>query len=422
MVVALVGLTSGFSGVLISAGLYLLVTGAWALVRRHSWLGGTTRRAAAGVLAGGLILMVAGTAAAGPPDHADPVASLRAASTAPAVASAQASTPGPTSTEPSLEEQAAVLPAPEPAPAVDVQAATSAAAPQTALATALLLEVKGRAPRTGYQRDLFGSGWVDVDHNGCDTRNDILARDLEPQTFKAGTHDCVVLTGTLADPYGAKTIAFVRGNETSNAVQIDHVVALSDAWQKGAQAWDPSRRVAFANDPMNLLAVDGPLNVQKSDGDAATWLPPNKAYRCAYVARQVGVKFTYGLWVTDAERTAMVSVLSTCPAEPLPTGSTVPSSPAAAAAPAPAQAPRPAAPAPALAAAAPALAAAAPAPAQAPAPEAPADPGDSKNCSDFSAWPAAQAWFETYLPLYGDVARLDADHDGIPCESLPGAP
>lgn len=194
------------------------------------------------------------------------------------------------------------------------------APPGSALATVALLEVKGRAPRTGYERDLFGSGWVDVDRNGCDTRNDMLARDLTGITFKAGTHDCVVLTGTLADPFSGRTIPFQRGNETSNDVQIDHVVALSDAWQKGAQGWDETTRVAFANDPLNLLAVDGPLNMQKGDGDTATWLPPNKPFRCAYVARQVAVKHTYGLWVTAAERDAMAGVLAACPAEPLPGG------------------------------------------------------------------------------------------------------
>ena len=107
-------------------------------------------------------------------------------------------------------------------------------------------------------------------------------------------------------------------------MQIDHVVALSDSWQKGAQQWDTAKREAFANDPLNLLAADGPLNQQKGDGDTATWLPPNKAFRCAYVARQVGVKYTYGLWVTQAEQDAMVGVLSTCPTEPLPAGSAVP--------------------------------------------------------------------------------------------------
>ena len=137
--------------------------------------------------------------------------------------------------------------------------------------------------------------------------------------LKDGTNGCVVASGTLQDPYSGETIPFVRGQGTSSAVQIDHVVALSDSWQKGAQQWDAATREAFANDPLNLLAVDGPLNQQKGDGDTATWLPPNKAFRCAYVARQVGVKHAYGLWVTQAEQDAMVRVLSTCPDEPLPT-------------------------------------------------------------------------------------------------------
>jgi hypothetical protein len=197
-------------------------------------------------------------------------------------------------------------------------AAIDAARPDTALAALGELDVRGRAPRTGYERDQFGSGWVDTDHNGCDTRNDVLARDLADEQFEPGTRDCVVVSGTLEDPYSGTTIAFRRGQDTSDDVQIDHVVALSDAWQKGAQQWDGATRAAFANDPLNLLAVDGPLNQQKSDGDAATWLPPNRAYRCTYVARQVAVKLDYGLWVTAAERDAVAGVLATCPDEPLP--------------------------------------------------------------------------------------------------------
>ncbi len=197
------------------------------------------------------------------------------------------------------------------------------APPATALAALGALEVKGRAPRTGYDRDLFGAGWVDTDRNGCDTRNDVLARDLAGETFKPGTRDCVVLTGTLADPYSGRTIAFQRGQETSDDVQVDHVVALSDAWQKGAQQWDPATRTEFANDPLNLLAVDGPLNMQKGDGDAATWLPPAASFRCTYVARQVAVKLRYGAWVTQAEKNAMATVLGACPGEPLP-GATSP--------------------------------------------------------------------------------------------------
>jgi hypothetical protein len=203
--------------------------------------------------------------------------------------------------------------APAPAPA-------DGAGQATALAALATVGVKGRTPRTGYDRENFGSGWVDTDRNGCDTRNDVLARDLTGETFKPGTRDCVVLTGSLADPYSGRTIGFQRGQDTSDDVQIDHVVALSDAWQKGAQGMTAERRTAFANDPLNLLAVDGPLNMQKGDGDAATWLPPNRSYRCAYVARQVAVKVSYDLWMTQAEKDAVATVLASCPDEPLPGG------------------------------------------------------------------------------------------------------
>ena len=142
------------------------------------------------------------------------------------------------------------------------------------------LVVKGRAPKTGYARNQFGPTWADVDKNGCDTRNDILRRDLTQVVFKPGTKDCVVLSGVLIDKYSGETINFVRGNSTSSLVQIDHVVALSDAWQKGAFLLTVQERTAFANDPLNLLAVKGSLNSQKGDGDAATWLPPQKSYRC----------------------------------------------------------------------------------------------------------------------------------------------
>ena len=205
-----------------------------------------------------------------------------------------------------------------PAPSTTASAPAAAAVPGTALAALEELPVKGRAPRSGYDRDLFGSGWGDPDRNGCDTRDDVLARDLTGESFKPGTHDCVVTAGTLADPYSGRSVAFVRGQDTSDDVQIDHVVAVSDAWQKGARTWDAGRRVAFYNDPLNLLAVDGPLNAQKGDGDAATWLPPNRGFRCAYVARQIAVKRSYDLWVTAAERDAMTRVLSGCPDQALP--------------------------------------------------------------------------------------------------------
>lgn len=188
----------------------------------------------------------------------------------------------------------------------------------TALAALEALPVKGRDPKTGYSRAQFGQRWADTDRNGCDTRNDILNRDLVGVTHKPGTHDCVVTSGTLHDPYTAAAISFRKGNGTSEAIQIDHVVALSDAWQKGAQNISAADRLLLANDPLNLFAVDGPANVRKSDGDAATWLPPNKAFRCQYVARQVAVKRNYRLWVTPAEHDAIATVLAGCRNQMLP--------------------------------------------------------------------------------------------------------
>lgn len=187
-----------------------------------------------------------------------------------------------------------------------------------ALAAAEELPVKGRAPKTGYERGKFGSAWADTDSNGCGTRDDILKRDLEEVKFTDGT--CKVSYGVLpSDPYTGKEIVFQRGR---SQIDIDHVVALSDAWQKGAKYWDASKRIALANDPLNLLAVDASTNRAKGDGDTATWLPPNKAYRCQYVARQVAVKKKYELWVTAAEKDAMKRVLSTCPDQKLPSGGT----------------------------------------------------------------------------------------------------
>lgn len=188
------------------------------------------------------------------------------------------------------------------------------------LAVALLetLPVKGRAPKTGYSRDEFGQTWADVNRNGCDTRNDILKRDLTALTYKAKTRDCVVLTGILLDRYSGETINFVRGNISSMDVQIDHVVALSNAWQTGAFKLTKIERTALANDPLNLFAVKGRLNSQKSDGDAATWLPPLKSYRCAYVAQQIAVKAKYSLWVTAPEKSAMVGILAKCPMQVAP--------------------------------------------------------------------------------------------------------
>lgn len=184
----------------------------------------------------------------------------------------------------------------------------------TALALAVLetLPVKGRAPKTDYRRVQFGDGWILV--GNCDTRNIILNRDLTDVTLTG----CKVATGRLTDPYTGKSIDFQRGPTSSTLIQIDHVVALSNAWQTGAQLLTLEQRIAFANDPLELLAVDGEANQAKGDGDAATWLPANKAFRCQYVARQIAVKAKYQLWVTQAEKDAMQRVLGECPEQRVP--------------------------------------------------------------------------------------------------------
>ena len=177
------------------------------------------------------------------------------------------------------------------------------------------LEVRGWDRTSDFKRYRFGKAWsddVDVEfgHNGCNTRDDILRRDLRNLVVRRGT--CYAQSGTLVDPYSGVTIDFVRSPETSKAIEIDHVVALADAWYKGARSWDPQRRLDFANDPRNLLAVSPKANFDKAFRDAASWLPSNEAFRCDFVARQIEVKPAYGLWLAAKERKAMEAVLAGC--------------------------------------------------------------------------------------------------------------
>ena len=194
-------------------------------------------------------------------------------------------------------------------PATNTQAAAN-----DALSALNKLEVKGRAAKTGYTRSQFPH-WSDPDRNGCDARNDTLKRDLTNIAYKVGTRDCKVIAGQLLDPFSGEVLLFSSEKST---VDIDHVVALSNAWQTGAAYFDKTKRQLIANDPLNLLAVDSKLNRQKSDGDAATWLPPSKSFRCAYVARQVAVKAKYKLWVTEPEKVAITKILSSCVGQKLP--------------------------------------------------------------------------------------------------------
>ncbi|UEL29413.1 DUF1524 domain-containing protein [Pseudarthrobacter sp. L1SW] len=333
--------------------------------------------------------------------------------TATAVSATAKAAPSPSSA-PAGQETGAPLD-PETPGTLAQAAAVAAPKTQPAFATKAIdllatLPIKGRAPKTGYDRALFGQAWLDVDRNGCDTRNDMLKRDLTRISY-TNSVPCKVQSGTLADPYTGTTISFLRGSGTSSKVQIDHVVALSDAWQKGAQQLTTEQRTAFANDPLNLQSTDGPTNMKKGDGDAATWLPPNKGFRCEYVARQISVKATYSLWVTQAEHDTMARILADCSGQLAPTNQEAPVAPAPAPAPAAEPAPVVAAPAP----VAPAPVAPAPAPAVVPAP-APVAPAPAAayyaNCAAARAAGAA--------PLFagqaGYRAGLDRDSDGVACE------
>ena len=258
-----------------------------------------TIRSLTAVLAAITLLSGCGPAADGP------ATSLGNSGSSPSSADT-AQTPSPTAT-PTTTLSPVVAPVATVAPTTPPKSSTpKPAVAGTALAAVAKLTVKGRAPKTGYTRAQFGQAWYDTDKNGCDTRNDILRRDLKSKQMQ---NACKVLAGTLApDPYTGTPIRFVYGG--ASEVDIDHVVALSDAWQKGAATWSAGKRLALANDPLNLLAVDSSTNRSKGDGDAATWLPPNKAFRCTYVARQVAVKGKYAIWVTSAERDAMGVVKS----------------------------------------------------------------------------------------------------------------
>ncbi|MCU1516883.1 MAG: Excalibur domain protein [Pseudarthrobacter sp.] len=424
--------TGGLGGALVFLAISVALTGLYVLITgRRSWAWLPAKRKAGAIALGVSFALFIGGAVALPRTSAqdlEAAASDSTASAASAKASATASASATPSSAPTADAAGNPL---DPETPYSLAADISATAPnkQPAFATKAVdllatLAIKGRAPKTGYDRGLFGQAWADVDRNGCDTRNDILKRDLTGIWY-TNSVPCKVQTGTLADPYTGSSISFVRGSATSTAVQIDHVVALSDAWQKGAQQLSTEQRTAFANDPLNLQATDGPTNLKKGDGDAATWLPPNKGFRCEYVARQISVKATYSLWVTQAEHDAMATILADCSGQLAPTNEPAPvavePAPAPAAEPAPVVAAAPVAPAPAAvapAAVAPAPVGVAPAPAPAPVVPAPAPAAPAPAAAYYQNCDAVRA--AGAAPLLAGQAgystKLDRDRDGVACE------
>jgi len=223
-----------------------------------------------------------------------------------------------------LPQDAAVVEQPTLAPAASSAAPSQGAPESSALAVPVTPEA-GQAltqldqltiadpfATTKYVRDYFGQRWADVDRNGCDTRNDILARDLTDLTYKPGTHDCVVMSGILYDRYTEETIAFVRISEGYQPVQIDHVIPLSVAWSSGSEAWSADKREQFANDPLNLQTTTA--NQEKNDSTPSAWIPATVTAACEYSARYVQVLTTYDLTVAAVDAAALRSTLSGCSA------------------------------------------------------------------------------------------------------------
>ena len=209
--------------------------------------------------------------------------------------------------QPSAPTESSPSQSPTPTQSVTPEASTTPAVASNALTVAKGLKVRGRSADTNYSRDAFGTAWKDVDRNGCDTRNDILQRDFTTAVFKPGTNDCKVIGGTWTDPYSNESYTF---NEPPSGAQIDHVVSLKNAWTMGADMWSDQMRVEFANDPVNLVVTIASLNQQKSDSNAASWLPPYKPVRCAFIATQVAVKAKWQLFVTESEKEVFVTILS----------------------------------------------------------------------------------------------------------------
>ena len=197
------------------------------------------------------------------------------------------------------------------APLQPTSAPAEHAAPGSALAVLESIPVKGRAPKTGYSRAQFGPAWKDIDHNGCDQRNDLLRAQLQQVQLKPGTHGCVVLSGVYSDPYTGQNITFIRGG--ASELDVDHLVPLRLAWVQGAQNWDQDTRERFASDMANLALSAASANRSKGDSDLASWLPPNRGFWCTYTSRIVTVKAAYNLSMTQAEHDTARRILTNCP-------------------------------------------------------------------------------------------------------------
>lgn len=191
------------------------------------------------------------------------------------------------------------------AAAVKTDATSAPASPTRASIVLKTLAVRSES-RSGYQRTLFNH-WRDADGDSCDTREEVLIR--QSQVSAQVGPGCRVYSGRWTSAYDAVVVT------DPSTLDIDHVVALAEAWDSGASRWSFTTRQAFANDLAftgSLIAVTASSNRSKSDRDPAEWLPGNSAYRCTYVTTWIAVKYRWSLSIDSAEKSALQRQVTAC--------------------------------------------------------------------------------------------------------------
>jgi Protein of unknown function (DUF1524) len=164
---------------------------------------------------------------------------------------------------------------------------------------------------SGYDRSKFPH-WVDADHDGCDTREEVLLAEAIVKPHKGA--GCTLTGGRWYSYYDNKYWS------DTNRIDIDHVVALAEAWESGARTWTTDRRKAYAkdlDDRRTLVGVTDTVNAAKSADDPANWLPPVASMRCRYVRNWVAIKIRWWLTVNNAEKNALTWIASGCPNDTL---------------------------------------------------------------------------------------------------------